>query len=70
MTDEHERAIYLCGRYPNDDSSQWEVLGIYTSREAAVARCRERRDFVWKTALDEDAPEGRVDMDVEWPLNV
>lgn len=59
--------LWLTGRQFHDDTP-WEVLGIYTDREVAVARCRRTSDFVWELRADEDFPEETATMSVEWPL--
>ncbi len=51
------RSLFLVGR--NTDPFPWEVMGLYTSKEAAVAKCREPSDFVMELRLDEDLPEAR-----------
>jgi hypothetical protein len=50
--------IWIAGR--NSDPRPWECLGAYSTEEAAVARCKQRNDFVAPLELDHDLPERRM----------
>jgi hypothetical protein len=52
--------LWIVGRLHSGDEGSWEVLGIYSSREKAIARCRTAFDFIATVVLDSDAPEERV----------
>lgn len=57
--------IWVCGRtFPDvvdaEGFCMWELLGLYSTEEAAVARCRSVNDFVSPIPLDVDMPEERV----------
>jgi hypothetical protein len=52
--------LWLAGRSADDE--EWEVLGIYTTEERAVARCVRGCDFVWPTEADVDFPEETEEM--------
>ena len=53
--------LWICGRFT--DSKPWEVLGVYSSEDAAINRCTKQIDFVAPLELDEDLPEECI----EWP---
>jgi hypothetical protein len=55
-----ELSVWLVGR--ETSPLPWEVGGVYATREEAVARCRQRVDFVMELRLGEDAPEKRTDL--------
>ena len=69
--------VWICGRTTreathadhaavvgNSLAGRWELLGVYTSEEKAVARCRiPDRDFVGPAGLDVDFPERLI----TWP---
>lgn len=56
--------LYVCGRIVGGQASEWELLGIYTERSAAVARCRVAdTDFVGEAEADVDLPEDKM----AWP---
>lgn len=35
-----------------DDVSQWELIGVFTSLDLAVAECRDQRYGVWTVLMD------------------
>lgn len=50
--------VWVAGRVDNSRVSfQWEVLGVYTTEELAVARCSRCVDFVAPIRLNDRLPE-------------
>ena len=59
--------LWLAGR--SFDDEPWEVLGIYSSEELAVKRCKLYNDFVGPLDLDIDLPEETTGwLDSYYPL--
>lgn len=56
-----EQTVYLVGK--NFTDKQWEVVGIYTTREKAIAACLTADYFVGPIELDFTAQEEAR----EWP---
>lgn len=64
--------LWIAGRiFPDDKQGrQWEILGLYSTREAALARCRTPHDFAGPMALDCDCPEEPTEWEgCEWPID-
>ena len=60
--------LWMAGRLM-PDGKPWEILGLYSTREAAVARCRTVNDFVGPLEIDRDCPEDTSDWDcVDFPV--
>lgn len=61
--------MWLCGRYISgspfeNKASRWEILGVFTSKERAVDRCKIlHRDFIWEFTVDTDFPDGTSSME-------
>jgi hypothetical protein len=56
--------VWICGRNGlNGDPCVWSILGVFSTRERAAARCEGPRDFVGAMWLDEPLP----DEVVAWP---
>lgn len=51
--------LWLCGRF----TSNWEILGAFSTEELALARCTRYNDFVAPLELDKSLPEELT----EWP---
>lgn len=55
--------IWMAGRFTTY-GEPWEVLGVYESKEAAIKRCTQERDFITSFDLGKDLPEERQDMPI------
>ena len=54
--------LWLCARYVrNYDGEVWELQGIFSSEEAAIAACRSSQHFVGPVEVDKRLPERTVD---------
>jgi len=65
------KTVWVFGRWPIDPSTeQWEVMGFFSTREAAVAGCKiPERDFVASLELDVLLPDETYEWpDCEYPL--
>lgn len=74
--------VYICGthngNYAADSQDEvsglkthvaWELNGIFTAKEPAVARCQTMYDFVASFPLDTPFPTEKLEMeDCEYPL--
>lgn len=59
--------LWIAGRAVEGEA--WEILGLYSTRDAAVARCRKVSDFVGPIELDADQPEDTSEWQgLEWPV--
>ena len=54
--------LWIAGRRFTEDKA-WEILGLYSSEEAAGKRCTGALDVVGPISLDEDLAEETI----EWP---
>lgn len=57
------RTVWLAGRRFED----WEILGIFSTKENAENACCNVNDFIMPLKLDEVAPEETTIIEVEWP---
>jgi len=59
--------VWIVGRvwdYTSEDvPASWEILGVYDTEDAAVARCSTAADFVGPLPFNEDLPDGFL----KWP---
>lgn len=55
MTDHpmHGMQLWIMGQTKSPDGSVWELGGVFSSREKAVAACLERTDCVFPATVDE-----------------
>ena len=44
----------------------WEILGVYTSRKKAIARCKTLDDWIVALPLDQDLPDEGIVFDTEF----
>jgi hypothetical protein len=58
--------VWIAGQRPG--AGEWELLGIFSSREKAIAACEESSDFVAEMELDQPFPREKVTFPCEWPL--
>lgn len=56
------RTVWLCGKVVKD-GDMWNVQGVFTSEELAIAACRDEYYFIGPVVVDESLP----DEPVEWP---
>jgi hypothetical protein len=76
MNDINGITIWVCGRYFVCDAKNscglpgsFDVLGIYSSKEKAIARVKQSNDFIAPITLDEDQPEEICEwVGAEYPL--
>ena len=50
------------GQVKSTDGSVWELGGVFSSEELAVAACTEPTDCVWPVTMDEVQPRGTVEV--------
>ncbi|MFI7448092.1 hypothetical protein ACIBQX_11390 [Nonomuraea sp. NPDC049714] len=55
-------SLWIMGQVKSQDGSLWELGGVFSSREKAVAACVEPTDCVWPVVLDEVAPRETVEV--------
>ena len=62
--------LWVAGRRGALPQQEWEVLGVYSTKEKATARCLiADRDWVGPINLDEDTPEATIPWpDGQYPL--
>jgi hypothetical protein len=56
--------VWLVGRYLNDYNDEIEYMGVFSSREKAVAACKRPSDWIGPFELDEVLPDELAE---EWP---
>lgn len=49
--------LWVCGQNRPDLPHRWELCGIFTTEEKAVARCLDASYWIAPLPLDVDAPE-------------
>jgi hypothetical protein len=58
--------LWLCGKWVPDD--QWEFQGLFDTKDAAIAACRDRNYFVTQITLNQEEPDAReVFVDAFYP---
>ncbi len=62
MAEERQRQLWVMGQVKSADGNVWELGGVFSSEEKAVAACVEPTDCVWPIALDEIQPRGVVEV--------
>jgi hypothetical protein len=63
--------LWIVGQYRfgNTGAIIWDLQGVFSSKEKAIAACKSSTWFVARLQLDEELPEESVTMpDVIWPL--
>lgn len=55
--------VWLAGRRVDN----WEINGVFSTKEKAVNACTAYCDFIMPLKLDEVAPEETTIIEVEWP---
>ena len=64
-------AIWICGRVHNSVLQPWGILGVYTDRDRAIARCTKATDFAGPIPLNVDLPDSpTVWPGIVWPRMV
>lgn len=62
--DPSAKVLWLCGKWRGRDDCghpAWELQGVFETREAAVAACREPCDFVGPVTLNSEAPQAATE---------
>ena len=52
--------VWICGKTTDESGRSWELLGVFTSEEKAVAACTELWHFVGPAAIDTRLPDESV----------
>lgn len=52
--------VWICGKTLDATAYGWELMGVFTSEEKAVAACTELWHFVGPATLDERLPDESV----------
>ena len=55
-------------RFGNTGAIVWDLQGVFSSKEKAVAACKADKWFAVKATLDQELPEDSVEQEVVWPL--
>lgn len=50
------QTVHVVGFWPDDESKPWEVVGVFTTPEAAEAQCVTPMYFVGPIELDKATP--------------
>lgn len=60
--------MWLVGQYRSGESGNviWEFQGIFSTREKAMAACRNVNYFIHEVVMDEEIPDEPLIMDVEY----
>lgn len=45
--------LWVVGQVKSDDAAVWELGGVFSTRDKAVAVCTESSDCVWSVTVDE-----------------
>ena len=52
---------------PEEDNFNWELTGVYDSRDKAVSECKNCDYFIYEVSLNSPHVEN-VNVDPEWPM--
>ena len=55
------RMVWVMGQVKSQDGSVWELGGVFSTEDKAVAACAGAEDCVWPVALDEVLPRETVE---------
>ena len=59
--------MYLVGRICTE-VFEWDFQGVFSSREKAIAACRDSSYFFYPVSLDEEIPHESMEApNIEWP---
>lgn len=61
--------VWIVAQVKDRDTGDWELGGVFTTREKAVAACQHPDDAVWQETVDKPYPrDTSVPRDVFYPL--
>ena len=64
--------VWICGQYKSGEflNTVWDLQGIFSTREKAVAACRNENYFIAPVTVDEVVPDETTSFPgVEYPLS-
>jgi len=61
MSENQKETVWIAGTTHNDELSQWEIIGVFSSEQNAVTACMGVTDFVGPLNMNEVAPRESVD---------
>ncbi len=55
--------VYFVGQHSEDDSKPWEIQGVFSSHDKAVAACYDDKYFILELEVDKELPRETSPMD-------